>query len=419
MKRIAIVGSGVAGLTAAWALRDAAHVTLFEADHRLGGHAHSHLMGRPDGTHDVVDTGYIVMNYSTYPTLVRLFEELGVKTQPAEMSMSVSCGGCGVEYAGARGIGGLLASGRSVSNRKYLRMLTEVPRFHRAARALLNSETQDDETFRMFLARNNFTQYFLDHYATPLVACVWSCPPDLALDYPARYLFAFLNNHGMLRIFGSPQWHTVVGGSREYVNRIATSVPEILCKTKITAITRLDGGVEVASSDGAVNTFDGAIVATHPDQALAMLTDSTPLEKEVLGAFRYTANLVQLNDDEALLPASPRARASWNYRSTTCDASASSSAAITYDMNRLQHIDSPSRYLVTLNAATTVQPSSVHKRIHYAHPQYTPVSVAAQRKLPELNTPQLAFAGAYHGWGFHEDGARSGAAAARILGARW
>lgn len=417
MKRIAIVGSGVAGLTAAWALRNDARVTLYEADNRLGGHAHSHVLGRPDGTHDIVDTGFIVMNYSTYPTLVRLFKELEVSTRPAEMSMSVSCGGCGLEYTGARGISGLLANRAALKNRQYLRMLVEVPRFHRAARSHLDSP--DDSTLRMFLARNNFTQYFVDHFAIPLVACVWSCPPGVALDYPAHYLFAFLNNHGMLRILGSPQWHTVVGGSREYVNRVAASVDEVRCETKVTGIARKNDGVDITSSDGAVDSYQGVIVATHPDQALSMLTDASPIEKEVLGAFRYTPNLAQLNNDESLLPVSPRARASWNYRSTTCRASSDSPAAITYDMNRLQHIDGPHRYLVTLNAATRVAPNAVRRRINYAHPQYTPESVAAQRRLPELNTSQLAFAGAYHGWGFHEDGARSGAAAARILGAQW
>jgi predicted NAD/FAD-binding protein len=238
MDRIAVIGSGVAGLTAAWALRTTAEVTLYEADRRLGGHAHSHVITRPDGSRDVVDTGFIVMNYATYPTLARLFDELGVRTRATEMSMSVSCNGCGLEYAGARGLAGLVANSVARRNPSYWRMLTEIPRFHRLARRLLTDPSPSRITLRQFLADNNFQKYFIDHFAIPLVACVWSCPPGIALDYPAHYLFAFLNNHGMLRIFGSPQWHTVVGGSREYVNRVAEGLTDIRLGQKVTAVTR-------------------------------------------------------------------------------------------------------------------------------------------------------------------------------------
>ncbi|MCE5292489.1 MAG: FAD-dependent oxidoreductase [Nocardiaceae bacterium] len=419
MERIAIIGSGVAGLTAAWALNKTANVTLFEGDTRLGGHAHSHEIPRPDGDTDVVDTGFIVMNFATYPTLVRLFSELGVTTQPAEMSMSVTCCGCGLEYAGARKLAGLFPSRRLLTNRRYLKMLIEVPRFHRAARKLLASEDHSDQTLGEFLDRHEFTQYFIDHFVTPLVACVWSCPDVIALDYPARYLFSFLNNHGMLRIWGSPQWQTVVGGSREYVNRIAEQLPDVRLNTPVVGVTRHSGRVEVQVDSGRSESFDAVVIATHADQALALLADATALEKEVLGAFEYSPNRAQLHSDEFQLPVSDRARASWNYRSFTCGASISDPPTITYDMNRLQRIATSQRYLVSLNASDDVHPACIHADMNYTHPQFTPTSVAAQRRLPELNTERVAFAGAYHGWGFHEDGARSGLAAARALGARW
>lgn len=419
MKRIAVVGGGVAGLTAAWALRSVGEVTVYESDSRLGGHAHSHLISRPNGSRDVVDTGFIVMNSVTYPTFTRLLDELGVRTQPAEMSMSVSCGGCGLEYAGARGLASLFAEPASVRNRQYLRMLAEIPRFHRAARKLLATQGSGDAPLQDFLTQNRFSDYFISHFAIPLVACVWSCSPGLALDYPARYLFSFLDNHGMLRIWGSPRWQTVVGGSREYVNRIAVALPDTRLNTRVTGVDRHTDHVRLTTAAGAVDHFDSAVIATHPDQALAALTNPTELESTLLGAFAYSSNPTQLHSDESMLPRSVRARASWNFRMPSCGGSATAPVAVTYDMNRLQRIDSPNRYLVSLNSAAEVDPSSVRAQMSYSHPQYTPKSVEAQRRLPELNSPRLAFAGAYHGWGFHEDGAASGLAAARALGARW
>ena len=419
LKRIAVVGGGVAGLTAAWALHRESHVTLYESDARLGGHAHSHVIRRPAGGDDVVDTGFIVMNTVTYPTFTRLLDELGVRTQPAEMSMSVSCGGCGIEYTGARGPAGLFAQRASARSPGYLRMLTEIPRFHRAARKLLNTATGDDVPLRVFLSRNRFSDYFVNHFAIPLVACVWSCSPGIALDYPARYLFSFLDNHGMLRIWGSPQWQTIVGGSREYVNRIADALPDIRLGTGVTAVNRHADHVSITTNSGVIDTYDAAVIATHPDQALSMLANATDLERELLGAFAYSSNPTQLHSDESILPRSRRARASWNFRTQSCGGSAAEPVAVTYDMNHLQRIDSPNRYLVSLNSAAAIDPSRVRDQMSYSHPQYTPTSVEAQRRLPELNSPQLAFAGAYHGWGFHEDGARSGLAAAQELGARW
>jgi predicted NAD/FAD-binding protein len=414
-RSIAVIGGGISGLTAGYVLSRTDHVTLFEAASRLGGHADTHLVVPAAGPSIPVDTGFIVYNERTYPLLTRLFAELEVATQPAEMSMSVSCAGCGLQYAGHRGLGGV-AAGLSQGRRRYLRMLTELPRFHRAARRHLSSAA--DLTFGEFLADGGYSDYFTAHFALPLVAAVWSCPPGAALRYPARYLFAFLANHGMLSVSGSPPWRTVTGGSRSYVERIAKLLYSVRVGSPVQAVHRSAAGAEVRTVAGEAQEFDAVVVATHPDQALRMLASPTQAERDVLSAFGYTQNPALLHTDARLLPARPAARASWNYELSHCEP-APSAPRISYHMNRLQHLPSAEDYLVTLGGEGVVDPACVIDRMDYEHPAYTPASVAAQRRLPELNTAVTAFAGAYHGWGFHEDGCRSGAEAARALGGTW
>ncbi|MFG3046056.1 NAD(P)/FAD-dependent oxidoreductase [Streptomyces sp. NPDC048241] len=418
MRRTAVVGSGVAGLTAAHVLRRAHHVTLYEADDRLGGHAHTHDLIAPDGRIDRVDSGFIVHNRRTYPNLLRLFRELGVATQESEMSMSVRCEGCGLEYAGARGARGLLAQPRNLLRPAYLRMLAEVPAFHRAARTLLEHGGHSTLTLGQFLDRCGFSPYFRAHFMTPLVSCVWSCDAETAQHYPAAYLFRFLDHHGMLSVTGSPVWRTVTGGSRSYVDKVAAEIQDVRTSAPVRGILRHADGVDITTHDGTTESYDHVVVATHPDQALRLLEDATADEKEVLGAFRYSRNDTLLHTDTALLPEAPGARASWNYLMPNCSAG-SDRVRVTYDMNRLQRLDASPRYLVTLGGEDRVDPARVLARMNYEHPVYTPESVAAQQRLPELATPVTAFAGAYHGWGFHEDGCRSGVAAAKALGVTW
>jgi predicted NAD/FAD-binding protein/DUF1365 family protein len=412
-RRIAVIGSGVAGLTAAHAAARSAHVTLYEADPRLGGHADTHDV---DGL--AIDTGFIVHNRRTYPTLLRLFAELGVETQPSEMSMSVRDEATGLEYAGARGLGGLFPTLRHAGRPAYLRMLGEVPRFHRRARALLAENSRNgDIPLREFLDAGGFSDYFRRQFMEPLVAAVWSCDPAVALDYPARYLFEFLGHHGMLSVTGSPQWRTVVGGSREYVARVAAGLDDVRVGTKVTSVRETPDSVEVTDGNGATTSYDAVVVATHPDQALAMLQAPTAVQRRVLSAMPYSDNVALLHTDATLLPPAPRARASWNFlRPRGADRG---QVTVTYDLTRLQRLATDTRYLVTLGGEDLVDPDSVVARMEYAHPLYAPESVAAQRDLPAANTDRIAFAGAYHGWGFHEDGARSGAAAADHLGLRW
>jgi predicted NAD/FAD-binding protein len=393
-------------------------VTLFEADDRLGGHAHTHDVEAGPGLKLAVDSGFIVHNERTYPTLLRLFAELGVATQPTDMSLSVRCDGCGLEYSGGQGAGGVLAQNRSLLRPRFGRMLVEITRFHRQAAALLASEG-DDGTTAEFLRAGGYSPYFTQHFMTPLIAAVWSCGPSTALRYPARYLFSFLDNHGMLSVSGSPRWRTVAGGSRTYVRRVERALGDVRTATPVRSLVRTPAGVEIRDSADRVSVFDAVVVATHPDQALTLLADPSPGEKAALGAFTYSVNPAVLHTDPVVLPVSERARASWNYRMDRCDSGASD-VRITYDMTRLQRLDVPERYLVSLHLPEgEVDPGRVLARMEYAHPQYTPESVAAQAGLPALNGPVTAFAGAYHGWGFHEDGARSGLAAAVAVGGRW
>ncbi|MGY2701034.1 DUF1365 family protein [Nocardioides sp. HB32] len=409
-QRVAVVGSGVAGLTAAYVASRTARVTLYEADDRLGGHADTHQVEEgPDG--HAIDTGFIVHNERTYPTLLRLFRELGVATQESEMSMSVRDDVSGVEYAGALGARGLFPGGRNLASPAYLRMLVDIPRFHRLARRL-----RDDVTLREFLDRHRFPPYFRRHFMEPLVAAVWSCDPAVALEYPARYLFAFLEHHGMLSVSDSPQWRTVTGGSHEYVRRVADVLPDVRLGTKVTSVLETADGVDVTDGNGSVERYDAVVLATHPGQALAMLAAPTAAQREVMGAIDYSHNVALLHTDTSVLPRAEGARASWNFHRP---AEARGHVTVTYDLTRLQRLPTTTRYLVTLGGEDLVDPALVLGRMEYEHPLYTPTSVAAQARLPELDTDRLAFAGAYHGWGFHEDGARSGAAAAARLGFDW
>ncbi|WP_109471693.1 NAD(P)/FAD-dependent oxidoreductase [Ornithinimicrobium cavernae] len=423
--RVAVIGAGISGLTAAYALRETHAVTLFESDDRLGGHAHTHDVPTADGGVVPIDSGFIVHNERTYPTLLRLFHELGVPTRRTEMSMSITCDGCGLSYAGGRGLPGLVG-GLGLRGRDDVRhaaalapVLRQVPRFYRAARRLLDTPASTwDPTLSQFLHRHLFSDHFVRHFALPLVSCVWSAGDLDAEVYPARHLFTFLEHHGMLRISGSPTWKTVVGGSRTYVDRVAAQLPDVRRSSAVHAVERHEDSVVVTESGGRRETYDRVVVATHADQALELLADAEPAEKEALAAFGYSVNQTLLHTDVSALPA-PRVRASWNYRMSGCQVPAPA-VRVSYWMNRLHGLEPALEdHVVTLNAGPEIAPERVVARMTYAHPVFTRESVAAAAVLREAGGPRLAFAGAHLGWGFHEDGARSGLAAARRLGGRW
>jgi predicted NAD/FAD-binding protein len=301
-------------------------------------------------------------------------------------------------------------------------MLGMVPGFYLAARQLLvpagSSPALDGLSLGDFLAARGYGRYFTGHFVMPLVAAVWSCSPGDALEYPARYLFEFLDNHGILSLGRSPSWRTVVGGSKAYVEQIAKQLTSVRCGVAVRALSRAGGGIEVMDSSGQHAWFDAAVVATHPDQALALLASPSAAEREVLGAFRYSSSAAALHTDGSLLPRSRAVRSSWNYLLADCAGSADE-VHVSYYLNRLQRLSEPADYVVTLNRLDRIRPDLVIDKMRYEHPLYTPLSVAAQRRLPELSSGVLAYAGAYHGWGFHEDGCRSAVAAAAALGVRW
>ncbi len=428
----AVIGAGVSGLTAAHVLSASHDVTLLEGDRRLGGHANTHDVTAADGRPLRVDSGFIVHNERTYPHLLRLFRELDVPTRATEMSMSITCDACGLSYAGGRGLRGILAQPSRLADPRFARMLVEVPRFHRDARAVLDGDTdheaQDDAsradpTWGEFLAAGGYSEYFVQHFALPLVSCVWSSGDADSAAYPARHLFRFLDHHGMLTVHGSPTWRTVVGGSATYVHRLAErlthSGADVRHNSPVTSVTRHHDGVDVRTAADGVATYDRVVVATHADQALHLLDDATPQEKDDLGAITYSANETWLHRDPSVLPTRAAARASWNHRMRCDGLDGDGPVLVSYWMNRLMGLDDTEDHIVTLNPAGHVDPERVTARMTYTHPVFTHQAVAAARRLRAGGGDRVAFAGAHLGWGFHEDGCRSGVKAAESFGATW
>ena len=405
--RVAVIGSGVSGLTAAYLLRDLHEVTLFESDDRFGGHAHTHSV---DGQR--IDSGFIVHNERTYPNLLRIFAELNIKTQETEMSMSINCKGCGLQYAGGRGAKGILAKPIKLLDLRFLKMLFEVPRFYKEAKKLLVTDLNSTITWGEFLERNGFSEYFINHYAIPVVSCVWSTGGGDSLKYPARHLFEFLNHHGMLELGNSPVWRTVVGGSNTYVEAILKKIPNKRSE-KVTSVKRFEDRVEVNGE-----SFDYAIIATHANSALELLDDATPDERSNLAAMPYAKNQTWLHSDSSVLPTIKGARASWNFMMDTCTGE-SNKVLVSYWMNLLMRLSGKKDYVVTLNGGNLIDENKVIAKMEYEHPVFTVQSLKAAEYLRSAGGERLAFAGAHLGWGFHEDGARSGVAAARKFGAKW
>jgi predicted NAD/FAD-binding protein len=417
MAKVAIVGSGVSGLTAAYLLKDLHEVTIFESDNRFGGHAHTHEIKEPEGTIQNVDSGFIVHNERTYPNLLRIFKELNIETQATEMSMSINCKGCGLQYVGGRGAKGILAKPIKLLDPRFLKMLTEVPRFYREAHSLLKSKNEANITWGDFLAKHKFSDYFIKHYAVPVVSCVWSSGDGDSLQYPARHLFEFLQNHGMLELGNSPKWRTVVGGSKRYVDAILKLIPEAKANEAVISVRRINDQVEITTSTG-IQHFDYAIIATHADKALEILVDASSEEARSLAAIPYSKNQTWLHTDSKVLPTKSNARASWNYMMSSCKAN-SSKVLVSYWMNLLMNLNSKRDYIVTLNGQNEVSETEVIAKMEYEHPVFTIESLAAAKYLRSAGGARVAFAGAHLGWGFHEDGAKSGVDAARKFGAKW
>ncbi|HMO00744.1 MAG TPA: FAD-dependent oxidoreductase [Miltoncostaeaceae bacterium] len=412
--RVAVIGAGIAGLGAAYALRRAHEVEVFERDARPGGHANTVEVDRGDGTLLGLDTGFLVHNRHNYPLLTRLFGDLRVATQDSDMSFGVSCARCRLEYSAVR----LWTQPRAVVRPSMARLLAEIVRFMATGRRALG-ERHARSTLGDYVRIEGYSRSFRDHFVVPFAAALWSTSPDQTLGFPAAYAVRFFDNHGLLG-FRRHRWRTVTGGSRRYVDRITAPLGDGLrLGAGVRAILRDADGVTVRTDDDAAHRFDAVVVATHAPQALAMLGDADDLERGILGAFRTTRNSTVLHTDARMLPRSPAARASWNYLVDDCKAP-SAEPTVTYYLNKLQALDEPEHYCVTLNRDALIAPERVLRRFEYAHPLYTFASLDAQARLPLLDGRRRTwFAGAYHGFGFHEDGLRSGLGAAAALGAPW
>lgn len=417
--KVAVIGSGISGLTAAYILQKKYAVTLYEADKRLGGHTHTHIVTDSNSNKHTVDSGFIVHNPHTYPLLLKLFKELKIVTKPTEMSLSISCRGCDLEFAGSKGISGLFVSPLNIFKLNYIRLLLTINKFNNNATKLLQSSGDETITLGEFMKAGKYGSYFETHYLLPTVSSIWSCEFDQARKYPAKYLFQFFKNHGMLQasVGNNNDWRVVQGGSSTYIQKIIPLLHKVIYAAA-TKLERKNNNLIIIDSNNTMSEFDKVVIATHPDQALRLLAKPTTLERQILSAFRYTDTLTLLHTDTSVLPKNEKAAASWNYLIPECKNSGST-VRISYDMNRLQHINSSERYIVSLDSKKYIDPKKVLATMRYQHPLFTQESVAAQKKLPALNTPQIAFAGAYHGWGFHEDGCRSGVAAAAALGVKW
>jgi len=412
-KRIAIVGTGVAGLVCAHALHRRHEIEVFEAADWIGGHVHTvpvELAGRRFD----VDTGFIVFNDRTYPGFRRLLDELGVASQPTEMSFSVRCDEADLEYAGGS-LSQLFADPRNLARPRFLRMVRDVLRFYRDARGLL--ERPDPKvSLGAWLEGRGYGRELVEHHLLPMSAAIWSCAPQAVLEFPALSLVRFFANHGLLSLRDRPQWRVVKGGSARYVEALVAPFRDrIRLRCAVRSLRRTPDGVELALADGSRRRFDEVVLALHSDQALEILADPSPAERAVLGAIRYQRNDVLLHTDERVLPRRRRAWASWNYHALP---GARGSAAVTYHMNRLQGLDAPAELCVTLNAPELVEPSRVLARFAYDHPVLDQRAVRAQEDWADVSGARHThYCGAYWGHGFHEDGVQSALRVAAALGA--
>lgn len=414
--RIAIVGSGIAGLASAWLLsKDTRHdVVLFEANDYLGGHTHTHDI-ELHGRRYAVDSGFIVHNPAHYPLLTGLFDELGVASQPTTMSFSVRNEISGLEY-NATDLDGLFCQRRNLASPRFWRMLHDLFRFYREAPALLE-QPGEGPTLGDYLDRNGYGAMFRDDHLVPMASALWSSPSARILSFPAKYLVQFMANHQMLQVSDRPQWRVVRGGSNAYVRalRARWRVQERL-STPVSMVLRDDDGVTVFTEAGA-ERFDRLVLACHSDQSLRLLSDATDNERAVLGAMPYQANDTVLHTDARLLPRQRKAWAAWN---ALVPRDAGDICTVSYCMNLLQGIESPEPFVVTLNRTDAIDPAKILRRMRYHHPVYSHASVAAQQRKAEIQGRRRTwFAGAYWGWGFHEDGMRSAVEVARDMGVAW
>jgi predicted NAD/FAD-binding protein len=404
--RIAVIGSGISGLSCAWLLNRKHDVVLYERADRLGGHTNTVLANAVTGP-IAVDTGFIVFNEATYPNLIALFDHLGVDSRATDMSFSVSLEGGAFEYAAPA----LFAQRRNVLRPRFWSMLSEVLRFYREAPAALAALEDPNLSLGAFLQQGRFSNAFRDDHLLPMAAAIWSSPTEALLDYPAASFLRFCDNHGLLQLVGRPLWRTVTGGSRTYVDRIAASLGDgVRLGRDVVGVHRTSDGVIVSERNGRRERFDQVVIATHANQALQLLAEPTPAERRTLGAFRYSRNLAVLHTDPALMPKRRRAWASWNYIGSD------GGLCVSYWMNRLQGLPGQDLF-VTLNPPQPPRPEALLRSELYEHPIFDAAALRAQGALWDLQGEGgVWFCGAHFGAGFHEDGLQSGLAVAEQLG---
>lgn len=416
MKRIAVLGSGISGLAAAYFLSRKHQVYLLERDKRLGGHTHTVTVETTQGPIGL-DTGFLVHNDRTYPNLVRLFRELGVETIDTEMCFAVACAGTGLEYS-SRGARGFFAQPGNVLNPVHLGLLAEIVRFNRAAPAVLEEPGADRVTLGDFLDSRKFSDTFVERYLLPMASAIWSASLASIRAFPALTMIRFLDNHGLLQITGQPRWKVVRGGSRTYIpHLIAPLGPDAITEVHVERIVRDESGVTLDLRDRPAVRVDEVVLACHGDEVLPLLADPTDAEREVFGGFRTTTNETWLHTDASVLPKREAARASWNYR---LQADAHAPPTVTYDLNRLQRLAADEQYCVTLNPGDGIDPAKVIRRMTYRHPLYDSTAIRAQARWADVSgVNRTHYCGAYWFYGFHEDGLRSALRVAKALGVEW
>jgi uncharacterized protein len=401
--RIAVVGAGIAGLGSAWLLSSTHSVDVFEKDDRLGGHAHT-VDIQVDSSDLAVDTGFMVFNHRTYPHLVGMFRTLGVGEKDSNMSFGMHCGADDMEWS-SNNVTTLFSQSRNAFRPELWSMLLDVARLSFSAKRLLADDTLENVTLAELLERDGYGDSFIQWYLIPMAAAIWSMPPDRILEFPAATFLRFCDNHGLLHITGKPHWKTVLGGSRTYVQKLRQGISgQIHTGVPVVKVTRGAERVTVELADGSSRDYDHLVLGTHSDTSLALLSDPTPTESEILGSIPYTPNLALLHTDRSLLPLNERVWASWNYNSEAC-ALGAGDMSVTYWLNRLQRLPVETPVLVTINPRREVAEQLVLDRLHYSHPNFDSRAIAAQRRLPEIQGANRTwFCGAWQRYGFHEDG---------------
>lgn len=412
--RIAVIGSGIAGMGAAWLLSREHEVVLFEREARLGGHTHTHRVEQGGKAYSV-DSGFIVMNPQNYPLLTALFDELGVPTQPTTMSFAVQDARSGLEY-NATSLDTLFCQRRNLVSPKFWRMVRDITRFYRESPALL-AEAGDGPSLGDYLRDNDYSPMFVEDHLVPMACALWSSPSQSILQFPAKYLVRFMDNHHMLQVSDRPAWRVVAGGSSSYIEALRRQWRVQVRLSSPARRVRREADRAFVSTDDGEEAFDQVLLACHSDQALALLADPSDAERQVLGAIPYQANETVLHTDARLLPKNRKAWAAWN---AYVPAAPGAACTVSYCMNHLQSLESERPFVVTLGRGQDIDPARVLARMRYHHPVYTHASVAAQARRGEINgVNRTWYAGAYWGFGFHEDGLRSGVEVARALGVPW